>query len=468
MITPVPLIKGDRVDIDTDYRDALSVNMYAVVRPILGADGYMLCYPGLTKLADGSGVDRGANYNERFSNLFRVSGTDLVELNTNGTTTVLGSVPGTLQAAMPYSFNTQAIIADGRMFLYSPSGGFEEITDPDLGDPIDGVWVDGYYFLTDGEFIYHTDIDDETSIDPIKFATAEFMPDKSLGVGKTQDNKVIVFGRYTLEYFINAATENFAFQRVETRAQKIGIVATHAKCESGGKWYITGGRKEDSVSVHIVTLGNSEKVSTREVDKILAKYTEPELADMRMESRTEDDVTFILVHLPNETLCFNETVAKAFGKGSAWTILKTDVAGDNKYRAINGVFDSRSALWTYGDKLNGNIGKLDNTVFTHYEEMVEWLLFTPFMKFDGQSVDELEIETIPGNTDFSDATVAFSLTLDGLTYGKEWFTLYGEKNNHTQRFYVRRLGTIQNWCGFKFRGATKSRMSFALLKVTHE
>jgi hypothetical protein len=174
------------------------------------------------------------------------------------------------------------------------------------------------------------------------------------------------------------------------------------------------------------------------------------------------------VHLPDETLCFNETVAKSFGKDTAWTILKTDVAGDNTYRAINGVFDSRSAFWTYGDKRNGNIGKLDNTVFTHYEEMVEWLLFTPFMKFDGQSVDEIEIETIPGNTDFSDATVAFSLTLDGLTYGKEWFTLYGEKNNYTHRFYIRRLGSIQNWCGFKFRGATKSRMSFALLRVTHE
>ena len=45
------------------------------------------------------------------------------------------------------------------------------------------------------------------------FATAEFMPDDSLGVAKTQDNKVAVFGRYTIEYFQNVATENFAFQR---------------------------------------------------------------------------------------------------------------------------------------------------------------------------------------------------------------------------------------------------------------
>lgn len=465
--TIVNLIKGDRVDPKTDYRDALPVNMYAIKKPILGADGYMLCYPGLTKVADGSGVDRGANYNDRFDDLFRVSGDKLIQLNTNNTTTVLGTIPGTLQASMPYSFNTQAVIADGRMFLYSPSSGFSEITDTDLGNPIDGVWVDGYYFLTDGEFIYHTDITDESSIDPLKFATAEFMPDKSLGVGKTQDNKVIVFGRYTIEYFIDVATANFAFQREQTRAQKIGIVATHAKCELGGKWYITGGRKNDAVSVHMLSLGRADKVSTREVDKILAGYTEPELADMRMECRTEDDVAFLLVHLPNETLCFNESISKTFGKDNAWTILKTDVQGDSPYRAINGVFDARKADWIYGDKLNGNIGKLDNSVFTHYGETVEWILYTAFLDLDGMSIDEIEIETIPGNTSFDDATVAFSMTSDGQTYGKEWFNMYGEPLDYGKRFYLRRLGDVRDWTGFKFRGATKSRMSFARTKVTY-
>ena len=143
---------------------------------------------------------------------------------------------------MPYSFETQAVIANGDMFLYDGTT-FSQITDPDLGDPIDGVWVRGYYFLTDGENVYHTDINDESSIDPLKFSTAEFMPDKSLGVAKTQDDKVMVFGRYTLQYFIDVATANFAFSNIETRAQKIGIVATHAKCESGGNWFITGGRK---------------------------------------------------------------------------------------------------------------------------------------------------------------------------------------------------------------------------------
>lgn len=461
----IPLMKGDKVGFETDYRDALPVNMYAVKREILGAPGYMIGYPGLTQYADGQGIDRGANYNERFGDQYRVSGGSLVSVPTVGLVSVLGDIPGLSQAAMPYSFNTQAIIADGNMFLYDPSAGFRQVTDPDLGKPIDGVWIDGYYFMTDGEFLFHTDINDESSIDPLKFATAEFMPDPTLGVAKTQDNKAMVFGRYSLEYFRDTASENFSFTRLETRAQKIGIVATHAKCESGGKWFITGGRKSDAVSVHIVGLGDSQKVSSREIDKILGKYTEPELSDMRMEARTEDDVVFILVHLPNETLCFNETIAESFGIDSAWCVLKTGTY-DNNYRAINGVFDARVSEWIYGDKVDGRIAKLDNSVCTQYDAIAEWELFTPLVKLESLSIDSIELEIIPGFTSARDAKVAFSITENGITYGKEWWELYGDPNDYGERFIKNRLGYVRDNIGFKFRGASTSRMAFSSFKVT--
>lgn len=463
----INLIKGDKVSIEIDYRDALPVNMYAVQRDILGAKGYMLCYPGLTSFATGSGADRGANYNERFGRHFRISGNKLIEVFQDGSVTVIDTVPGGLQAAMPYSFNTQCIIANGNMFLYSPGDGFSQVTDSDLGNPIDGVWVNGYYFLTDGEYIYHTDITDESSIDPLKFATAEFMPDKSLGVSKTQDNKVMVWGRYSLEYFVDVAQDNFAFRRVETRGQKIGIVATHAKCEVGGNWYITGGRKEDALGVYVVSVGNAQKVSTREIDKILTLYTEPQLSDMRMESRMENNVIFIIVHLPNHTLCFNESIAKVFGADVAWSILKTDINGDDTYRAINGIFDARISEFIYGDKRDDTIGKLDGTIFTHYDNAVEWLLYTPLLKLETASIDEIEIETLPGNVTDDDSTVAISQTFDGLTYSQEWWQLYCDDLNHNQRFMIYRLGYVADWVGFKLRGATKSRMSFSGFRVTY-
>jgi hypothetical protein len=462
----VPLIKGRKVSVETDYRDAIPVNMIAIPERILNAPGYMLCYPGLVSFATGLGIDRGGVYNERFSNHFRVSGTRLISVSSTGSITDLGAIPGTAQVAMPYSFNTQAIIGNNSMYLYDATIGFREVVDPHLGNPIDGVWVDNYYFLTDGENIYHTDVADESSIDPLKFATAEFMPDPSLGLGKTRDNKVIVFGRFSTEYFVNNSSANFSFQRVETRAQKIGIVATHAKCESPDGWYLTGGHRDEAISVHLLGVGGSDKVSTREIDDILAQYTEPQLSDIRMECRSEKDISLIIIHLPNETLCYNRTAAEKFGHEYAWSILKTMTNTSEEYGGINGIFDSRLSEWVYGDKLSTKIGKLDNTVFTYYGAIEEWYLYSPLLKLETMSVDELEMETLPGNASDADATVAFSITQDGITYSMEWFQLYGQNLDRGQRFIMRRLGYVRDWIGFKFRGATKSRMSFAQLNIT--
>jgi len=519
---PVPLIRGDKASSKTDYRDNLPVNYYVVKRDILGAKGYLIATPGLTAFGTGAGVDRGGTYNERFLAHYRISGESFCSVSSGGVVTDLGAIPGAGQATLKnlYSFNTQGIIADGRFFLYDGSS-LNEVTDSDLGNPIDGVWIDGLYFFTDGEYLYHTDlipeesitpIDFESSINPLKFKTAEFMPDPSLGVDKTQDDKVLVFGRYSLEYFINVADENFQFQRVNTRSQKIGIVATHAKTEAGGLHYICGGRRDESLGIHAISVGSAAKVSTREIDQILEQYSEPELSDMRMETRAEKGVTFIIVHLPGETLLFNVNMAKSLGVEYAWTLLKTNISGTAIYRAINGVFDARIGKWVYGDKRDSRIGILDDSVFTHYGEIQEGVLYSPFLKLKYMSIDEIEIETIPGfavasddpidpvlrfidsnltldgdnltldgdnltlgaylfvepeHTDTNDAKVFFSATYNGVTYGVEISAQYGEQGDYNQKFILRQIGYVENWIGFKLRCATKSRTAFALMAVTY-
>jgi len=459
---PITLIKGDIHNSEVDYRDNLPINMYAVPKAILGANGYMIEYPGLVSFGTGSGIDRGGIYNERLEVHYRVSGTKLISVSTTGTKTELGTISGTKQVAMPYSFTTQCVITDGKMFL--DNGGFAEVTDGDLGDPIDGVWINGYYFLTDGEYIYHTDIDDETAIDPLKFATAEFMPDESLGLLKTQDNKVAVFGRYTTEYFADIAQANFAFTRIESRAQKIGIVATHAKCELGGNFYIVGGRKEEAVSVHKLVANSSVKISTREIDKVIAQYTETELVDIRMECRIEDNITFILIHLPDETLCFNETIASSLGVFIAWSVLKSSITNDTTYRGINTIFDPRIAKWVCGDKQDSTMGTIDKSVNTHYDVIAEWILYTPFVRLETFSIDEIEIDTIPGYSNSSE-TVAISITYDGVTFGTEYWMDYSEIGSYSTRFIVRRLGYVSDWAGFKLRGVSSAKMAFALMVI---
>lgn len=466
MKAPVPFLKGDKHGSETDYRDALPVNMYPIQREILGAQGYMIQAEGLTQYATGGGADRGGIWNERLESHFRVSGGSLISVSESGAVTALGSISGLDQAAMPYSFTTQGIVADGRFWRYNSSIGLAEVTDPDLGDPIDCVWIDGYYFFTDGEFIYHSDIANEASIDPLKFATAEFMPDPSLGVAKTTDNKVIVFGRYSTEYFVNVASQNFAFSRVPTRAVKAGIVGTHAKAEINDRWYILGGRKEDSPSVFMLGVGDVSKVATREVDKIIAGYTETALASSRLEARTIDGNAYLLVHLPNETLCYSETIAQKVGMTYAWAILNTGT-DSLSWRGINGIYEPRKGVWVYGDKYGNQIGFLDRNAGTQYGEIAEWELYSPLLNLEQGSIDELSIETIPGFTSTSDAKVFISMTYDGVTYGKEWVQLYGSPNDYNKRFIVRRLGYVREIFGFKLRGATRSRMAFGMAMIDY-
>lgn len=460
------LIKGDAHGEETDYRDNLPVNMIPIARQIFGVNGYMFQMEGLTQYASATGGDRGALWNERFEQHYRVSGGSLVRIDSTGAVTSLGSITGSGQASLPYSFNTQGIVADGRFWLYSPAGGFSEVTDPDLGNPIDCVWIDGLYCFTDGEYIYHSDIDDESAIDPLKFATAEFMPDKSLGCGKTQDNKWIVFGRYTTEYFINQATENFQFARVPTRAVKVGIIGTHAKAELSGRWYILGGAKEDSPTVMVLGVGEAKKIATREIDKILAEYTEPELSTAVLESRVKDGNAYVIVRLPRHTLQYCETIAQKFGLEMSWCILKTGT-GDQRWRGANGIYEPQRGQWVYGDLVDGRVGYLDDRAATQYGEIAEWLIYTPLTVLESASIDEIDIQSIPGFTGTDDATAFLSITYDGVTYGMEWIQLYGRPNSYERRFIIRRLGYVSDIFGLKLRGASRSRMAFSAANILY-
>lgn len=137
------------------------------------------------------------------------------------------------------------------------------------------------------------------------------------------------------------------------------------------------------------------------------------------------------------------------------------------WRAKHGVFDPRKGVWVYGDKIDSRLGILDETNSTHYSVIAEWVLNTPFIPIESQSIDEIEVETLPGHTTTSDATVFLSLTYDGVTHGEECALEYGLPSAFGQRFIARRLGYVRDWVAFKLRGASRSRMVFTRAYITH-
>lgn len=464
----VPLTRGDKVDNNVDYRDALPVNMYAVNKPILNSAGYMLNWYGIKSYSTGAGVDRGAIWVSRkdFEGHYRVSGNQLVNVSASGITTQLGEITGTSEASLAYSFNNLAIVADGKLWYYNKTDGLRQITDQDVGNPIDITWVDGYFFLTDGEDIFHSDINDEELFLPLDFGNAQFLPDATNGVEKNESNEILAFGEFSVEYFYNRGTENFAFQRIPQKAQKIGIMGTHCKSEMNGKFYVIGRRKESAPGFHIISQGSSQTISTRETDKILALYTSEQLASATVDAMIRDKVKFVTFHLPNHTLLFNESISEVMGVGEAWTLLKSDVNGDLTYRGKNPILDQRSKKWIVGDKRDSSIGDLSESICTHYGDIAEWILFSPLLKMPLAVINEMEIETIPGISPDDDATIFISQTVNGRTHGFEYTNEYGLNLDYDHRFIVRNpFGLVRDYIGIKMRGTSRSRMAISSLQL---
>ncbi|MDB4302192.1 packaged DNA stabilization protein gp10, partial [bacterium] len=235
----IPFIKGDKADNNTDYRDALPVNYYAVLRDIYGEQGYMLNYYGLSSFATGQGISRGSIWvaREGLEGQYRVSGQKFIKVNDDQSVTVLGDITGTDQASLTYSLNNIAIVAGGKLYYYNPTGGFRQITDSTVGSPIDIVWADFRFILTDGEYLFQSSLLDEEVYEPLDFIGSDFQPDKIWGVGLNDDNELIAFNELTTEYFVNAGADNFSYQRIQLKAVKSGIAGTHTKAEFKDQWY---------------------------------------------------------------------------------------------------------------------------------------------------------------------------------------------------------------------------------------
>ena len=461
----IPLIRGTRQD-DYDYRSNLPVNMTAVLRNIKGAAGYLLSHDGLTEFSEVSGVARGATYNERFNKHFRVSGDVFEYIEPDGTVNVIGNTPGISTCSFANSFNTQAVLSDGKVYYYD-NANLIQFVDQDLGVPIDVTWFRGIYVFTDGSFLYHTDINNEFSISPLKYSSSEFAADRIVGVARNDQNQIIAFNRYSIEYFYfnpNAPVGTSVLQVISGKASKVGIVGTHCKTELDGTHFILGGRKEEAISVHALNAGQPVNISTREIDKVIATYSEQELTTVVMEARVVDRDKFIIIHLPNETLIYNHTVASAMGKDVAWSYVKSGIDTDEPWRGIHGIYDPQASKWIYGDKLENKLGYLDQQTASQYGEQVECVLYTPIVDLEGQSIDVFEIDTIPGFTT-NDFSSAFSTTYNHITYGEEYWNIISAPNEYELRYRMRRLGYVRDSFSMKFRFVSVDKMAFSGLTI---
>lgn len=465
----LPIVRGEATDAQTDYVDFLPKNLYAVPKQVRGDSSYLISHDGLKLLANftesfGFQRDRGGFYNERQGKHFRVINSALVILEPTGSIVKVIDIPGVEQASFSYSFNSTLIVCENRGLRYLDDDTIVEYTDPDFRSAIDCTWTGGYYVFTDGEYLFHSDIDDEAAIDSLQYATAEISPDGTLGLLTTQDDLLMVFGRYTIQYFYNAANAQFAFTNIAQKAINAGIVGTYAKTSLLGDVFILGGRKNESPSFYIVGGGDIKPIATRTIDKIIAQYTDAELSGTVLESRVDERMAFMIARLERHTLVFNYTYAQAAGLDNAWSVLSTGV--DNGiWLGANGVFDPVIRKWVYGSSSSGKVFTLDKTDAAHDDAEVESEFQTPLIPITAR-VNKIELNTVTGYS-IAPQSVFFSISKNAAIQENEWVKMLPLQGDYGGRYIVNRIGFIPLQTSFRIRCYSKGKVNFNSLVMSY-
>ena len=406
----VSILNGIYTDQAGQFRTAYPRNMIPIPKKTGMADGYLRHTDGIIKQAEGTGVCRGSiNWN---GTIYSVMGENLVRIDEYWNITTIGSVGAGATVTLDYSFDYLAINSGGKMFLYDGAN-LAQITDTDLGNIIDFVWIDGYFAMTDGEFIVVNDLNSPFSINPLKYGSSEASPDPVLSLNKVR-NELAALNRYTIEFYNNVGGDYFPFQRIDGAQINKGVVGTHASCVVNDVILFVGGGFNEQMSVYAGVNGSFEKIATSEIDQQLSMYTEEQLSEIVCEYKIYNGHVHFMIHLHDKTMVYDLQASKAVGE-QIWYYLDSGISVGNRYRAIHHVFCYNR--WNVSDTKTNSVGYLTDYVSTQWGDHIGWEFSTQMLynEGNGASFDSLELVATTGRIENGlSPKISTKYSLDGI------------------------------------------------------
>lgn len=449
-----PIISGVYADEAPDFRTAIPKNLIPVPQPTGVSDGYLKTADGLTQNGTGEGFSRGGVVWRDV--LYRVTGTKLVKVEPDGQTTVLGDVGGQGPVSMAYGFDYLAIASGNELFLYdADTDTLTRNSDRDRGLVKDVIWVDGYFFYHDGEFLVVTELGNPFQVKPDKYASSEVEPDPVIAVEKVR-NEVYACNRTTIEVFTNVGGTGFPFTRVDGAQIRRGPVGTHAVCNYQNALAFVGSGEDEPDSVYLGANGTTLKLATPEIEERLEGYTG--LGSVEVEAVGRRGHEWLMIHLPDTTLVY-DAAATAVMQRPIWFELTSN--GDG-YRG-------RHFVWAYSMLTCGNpkgfeLGYLDKNEGRHWGEHVAWDFTMPLLYNEarGAVVHDLELVTVkrPLAVD-TDPKIGMQYSLDGESWSDmRWIP----SDDRRRRLKWTRQGRMSDFRTQRVTGFTDMRMAMARLE----
>lgn len=460
----IPILNGIYTNEQSDFRTSYPRNMVPVPKQNGISTGYLRPADGIVLDGTGPGVDRGGI--EWNGICYRVMGTKVVRINSDGSSDVLGDVGGSGQVTLDYSFDRLAIASSGKLWYWNGST-LTQVTDPDLGDVLDFCWVDGYFLTTDGTSLIVTELTDPTSVNPLKYGSSEADPDSVVAILKLR-NEVYVLNQHTIEVFQNVGGSLFPFQRVPGAQMQRGCIGTFACAVFLENIAWLGNGRNEQPAVWIGNNGQTAKISTREIEQIINGYTSEQLASVVMETRVADGHQFLYLHLPDQTLVYDGTGSQAVGE-PVWFVLTSGAAYPGQYLAKNFVWCY--GKWLCGDPSSGRYGHLTNAISSHWGELNSWEFGTTIVYNEGRGAvfHEIELVCLTGRVELgASPVISTAYSLDGETWSQERSRPAGRQGERIKRIAWLQQGFMRHWRVQRFKGTSDSHISVARLEARVE
>jgi len=462
----IPILNGIYADNAPELRTAYPVNFVPVPKQSGISNGFLRPGDGIVSNGTGPGIDRGGiNWN---GVCYRVMGTKLVTVASNGAVTVLGDVGGPTNTLVTfdYSFDLLAIASGGRLYYWSGST-LTQVTDPDLGVVLDVVWVDGYFMTTDGEFLVVTELTDPTQVNPLKYGSSEVDPDPVVALLKLR-NEVYALNRNTIEVFDNVGGELFPFSRIDGAQITKGGVGTFACCVYADRIAFLGSGRNEAPGIYLGVSAQTQKISTQEIDTLLLNYTEAQLALVKLEARNDKSHQHLYIHLPDRTVVYDAAASEVLQE-RVWFTLTTSVVEFSQYRAQNLVYAYDK--WLVGDPQSSSIGYLVQDTGHHWGEQVRWEFGTliVYNESNGAIFNRLELVSLTGSVALgTNPQISTSYSVDGLAWSQDKSIAAGTIGSTSKRLAWFQQGHMRNWRIQRFRGDSDAHISFIRLEAQIE
>ena len=461
----IPILNGIYADTTPELRTAYPVNMVPVPKQSGISNGFLRPGDGIVANGTGPGTDRGGiNWN---GVCYRVMGTKLVSIASNGAVTVLGDVGGPVKTlvTMDYSFDRLAIASGGRLYYWN--GALTQVTDPDLGVVLDVVWVDGYFMTTDGDNLVVTELTNPMSVNPLKYGSSEIDPDPVVALIKLR-NEIYALNSNTIEVFDNVGGELFPFARIDGAQVQKGCLGTHACCIYLERLAFLGGGRNEAPGIYIGAAATTQKISTQEIDNLLLTYTEAQLVRVQFEARNDKNHQHLYVHLPDRTIVYDASASEALGD-QVWFTLTSTVVGFSQYRARNMVWIYDK--WLVGDPQSSAIGYLVQDIGHHWGQQVRWEFGTiiAYNEGNGAIFNRLELVSLTGSVALgTNPQISTSYSVNGLSWSQDRSVAVGTTGNTAKRLAWFQQGHMRNWRIQRFRGDSDAHVSFVRLEAQIE